>query len=43
MKLYLALHGPGPDGALMPPQHNRRLLDGKISFDKIFQVVICVC
>jgi hypothetical protein len=35
MIIYFALHGPPPDGALMPPQYNRRLFDGKISFDNL--------
>lgn len=35
MKLNFVLHGPPPDGALMPPQDNRCLSDGKISFDNL--------
>jgi hypothetical protein len=35
VKLNFALHGPAPDGALMPPQYNRRLSDGIISFDNL--------
>lgn len=36
MKFNLALHGPEPDGVPMPPQYNRRLSDGIISFDNLY-------